>query len=49
MGLVPLIRNGEVVALEVARATIRTPRGNQLTYLRRPQPGAVPVWNGGRL
>ena len=45
MGLVPLIRGGEVVAIAAERATICTPHGGQLTYLRRPRPGAVAFWD----
>jgi hypothetical protein len=44
MGLVPLIRGGDVVAIGSDRATIRTQGGTLLTYLRRPQPAAVAVW-----
>lgn len=45
MGLVALIGGGEVVAVRNDSATIRRPGGNCLTfYLRRPRPGAVPVW-----
>ena len=44
MGLVPLIWAGEVVALDATCATIQMQTDSQLTYLRRPRPGAVPVW-----
>ena len=44
IGLVPLIRGGDVVAIGSDRATIRTQGGTLLTYLRRPQPGAIAVW-----
>lgn len=45
MGLVPLISGGEVVAIEVGHATIRTPGGSCLTYyLRRQTSTGVPVW-----
>ena len=44
IGLVPLIRGGDVVAIGSDRATIRTQGGTLLTYLHRPQPGAVAVW-----
>ena len=44
MGLVPLIRGGEVIAISSDRATIQTGTGALLTYLRRPRPGAVAVW-----
>jgi hypothetical protein len=48
MGLIPMVRGGEVIAIEPTRATTRMPSGGLLTYLRRPQPGAVPIWNWGR-
>lgn len=49
MGLVPLIRGGEVVDTRTDRATIRMPRGNCLVYyLRRPNPNAVPLWDLAR-
>jgi hypothetical protein len=44
MGLVPLIRGGEIVALEGRRATIRMPTGSELTYLKRPKQDAVAIW-----
>jgi hypothetical protein len=44
IGLVPLIRGGDVVAIRSDRATVRTQEGTLLTYLRRPQPGAIAVW-----
>ncbi|HEX2257939.1 MAG TPA: hypothetical protein VHG92_14810 [Afifellaceae bacterium] len=44
MGLVPLINGGEVVSLGAGRANIRMARGGILTYLRRPRPGAVVLW-----
>jgi len=44
MGLVPLIRGHEVVAMDVKRATTRARSGNLLTYLRRPMAGAVLLW-----
>ena len=44
IGLVPLIRGGDVVAIRSDHATVRTPGGTLLTYLRRPQPGAIAVW-----
>ena len=43
MGLVPLIR-GEVVALNATCAAIRTQSGSELTYLWRPRPGTVALW-----
>ena len=44
IGLVPLIRGGDVVAIGSDHATVRTQEGTLLTYLRRPQPGAIAVW-----
>jgi hypothetical protein len=45
MGIVPLIRGSEVVAITERRATIRTPGGGHMTYYRhRPNSGAVAVW-----
>lgn len=44
IGLVPLIRGGDVVAIGLDRATIRTHGRTLLTYLRRPQPGVIAVW-----
>lgn len=44
IGLVPLIRGGDVVTIRSDRATVRTQGGTLLTYLRRPQPGAIAVW-----
>jgi hypothetical protein len=44
IGLVPLIKGGDVVAIRSDHATVRTPGGTLLTYLRRPQPGAIAVW-----
>jgi len=48
MGLVPLIRGGEVIALDERRATIRMPSGAELTYLKRPRKDAVPIWEVAR-
>jgi hypothetical protein len=46
MGLVALIRGGEVTEITSEHATIRAPSGNCLTYyLRRPRPEAVAVWD----
>ena len=45
MGLVPLIRGGDVVAIGSDRATIRTQEGTLLTYLRRPRQAAIAVWD----
>jgi hypothetical protein len=44
LGLVPMIRGDEVVALDDRSATIRSRSGNRLTYLRRPMSNAVPFW-----
>jgi hypothetical protein len=46
MGIVPLIRGNEVVAISEQRATIRTPGGGRMTYYRnRPSSGgAVAIW-----
>jgi hypothetical protein len=45
MGIVPLIRGNEVIAISKHRATIRTPGGGLLTYYRyRPNTGAGAVW-----
>jgi hypothetical protein len=45
MGIVPLIRGNEVVAINDQRATIRTPGGGHMTYYRyRPNSGAIAVW-----
>jgi hypothetical protein len=45
-----LIGDGGVVALSATHATIRSPGGAELTYMRRPRPGAVAIWKlvGGR-
>lgn len=44
MGLVPMIRGGEVISIVADNASIRMPGGGILTYLRRPRPGAVVLW-----
>jgi hypothetical protein len=44
IGLVPLIRGGDVVTIRSDNATVRTREGTLLTYLRRPQLGAIAVW-----
>jgi hypothetical protein len=44
IGLVPLIRGGDVVAIGSDRATIRTQGGTLVTYLRRPLAGAIAAW-----
>jgi hypothetical protein len=45
VGLVLLIRGGEVIAIGSDRATIRTCEGKCLTYLRRTRAGTVAVWD----
>jgi hypothetical protein len=45
MGLVPMLRGGNVVALNANRATIRMPSGADLSYLRLPCQDAVPIWD----
>ena len=44
MGLVPLLGDRELTAVEATHATMRMPTGSKLTYLRRRRPGAVPIW-----
>ena len=45
MGLVPLIRGGEVIDVKSDMAVIRMPTGNNLTYyLRRDSREAVALW-----
>jgi hypothetical protein len=45
MGILPLIRGNEVVAISEHRAIICTPGGGHMTYYRhRPNSGAVAVW-----
>ncbi len=48
MGLVLLIRGGEVIALDERRATIRMPSGAELTYLKRPRKERRPNLGGRR-
>lgn len=53
MGLVPLIGDGEVTDIGDGGASIRMRFGSILVYLRRPQKGAVTLWelnpwSGGR-
>ena len=49
MGLVPLLRGGEIVDLTPRWATIRMPGGNCLTYyLRRKSADAIALWEVGR-
>lgn len=46
MGLVPLMRGGEIIDLTSRRATIRMPGGNCLTYyLRRESSEAIALWD----
>ena len=48
MGLVPLLRGGEIVDLTPRWATIMMPGGNCLTYyLRRTSPVAIALWEVG--
>jgi hypothetical protein len=49
MGLVPLLRGGEVIALNADRATVRTPSGSHLIFLRRTCPDFVPIWEIARV
>lgn len=44
-GLAHLIRGGEVVAIDPHCATIRTPSGATLTYLRRTRTDAIVIWD----
>jgi hypothetical protein len=43
-GLALLIDGGEVVAIDNASATIRTPGGNHLRRFRHTRPSALPLW-----
>jgi hypothetical protein len=43
-GLLPFIAGGTVVAINWCSATIRSPAGDEVVWLRRSQPGAVAVW-----
>jgi hypothetical protein len=45
MGLVPLIGGGVVISINERNATIRSPGGQLLVYLRRPSSGAVCIWD----
>lgn len=45
MGLVALIRGGKVTTVTDKHATITMPSGAALSYLRRPMPHAVAVWD----
>jgi hypothetical protein len=44
MGLVPIINGGEVVAITERSATIRSPGGSRLVYMRRTTGGRVCLW-----
>jgi hypothetical protein len=44
VGLVHLIRGGEILDIGSARATIRTGDGRTITYLRRAPESAIAVW-----
>jgi hypothetical protein len=48
MGLVSNIAGGEVVALNKRSATIRSPGGSHLVYLRRQTGGGICLWDLGR-
>jgi hypothetical protein len=43
-GLLPAIAGGTVVAISSCSATIRSPSGQEVIWLRRPQPNAIAVW-----
>jgi hypothetical protein len=45
MGLVPMLRGGEVMSLNADRAIVRTPSGNALTYLKQRPRDGVPIWD----
>ena len=45
MGLVPIISGGEVISMNERGATIRSPGGQLLFYMRRPLSGAVCLWD----
>jgi len=47
MGLVPIIRGGDVTSINERSATIRSPGGQFLIYMRRPSGGAVCLWEIG--
>jgi hypothetical protein len=44
MGLVPIINGGEVVAITERSATIQSPGGSRLVYMRRTAGGGVCLW-----
>jgi hypothetical protein len=43
-GLLPFIAGGTVVAINWCSATIHSPTGDEVVWLRRSHPGAVAVW-----
>jgi hypothetical protein len=45
MGLVPIIGGGEVISINERSATILSPGGQLLVYMRRPSNGAVCLWD----
>jgi hypothetical protein len=45
MGLVPIISGGEVISINERSATIRSPGGQLLVYMRRPSNEAVCLWD----
>ena len=46
-GLILLLRGDELLAITAATARIRTRTGAVMTFCRRPQPSAVPLWELG--
>jgi hypothetical protein len=44
MGLVPIINGGEVISIAERSATVRSPGGSKLVYMRRPSSGSVCLW-----
>jgi hypothetical protein len=44
MGLVPLINGGKVISITEQSATIQSPGGWRLVYMRRPSGGGVALW-----
>ena len=46
-GLVTLLHGDEVFAMTAETARIRTRTGAVMTFYRRPQPSAVPLWKLG--
>ena len=49
MGLVPIIGGGEVISITERSATIRSPGGQLLVYMRRPCTGAVCLWDANAI